>query len=93
VLELQHTLVDLSKRVDTVREENANLRTANQILGQYIEKLMATSSIFQSSSPPPVSHQSHVSMTSSTHMDGSDSAIGGFQYEESSELASEDDIA
>ncbi|KAM3172815.1 hypothetical protein ACTXT7_013755 [Hymenolepis weldensis] len=93
VLELQHTLVDLSKRVDTVREENANLRTANQILGQYIEKLMATSSIFQSSSPPPVSHQSHVSMSSSTHMDGSDSAIGGFQYEESSELASEDDIA
>ncbi|VDK23413.1 unnamed protein product [Taenia asiatica] len=53
VLELQHTLVDLSKRVDSVKEENVNLRTENQILGQYIEKLMATSSIFQSSSPPP----------------------------------------
>ncbi|KAL5111126.1 hypothetical protein TcWFU_000252 [Taenia crassiceps] len=94
VLELQHTLVDLSKRVDSVKEENVNLRTENQILGQYIEKLMATSSIFQSSSPPP--HGVHSIPSSAVapfiaeDVNNSDAV---FHYEEGSELASEDDIA
>lgn len=51
VLELQHTLEDLSARVDSVKEENLKLRSENQILGQYIENLMAASSVFQSSTP------------------------------------------
>ncbi|VDM34111.1 unnamed protein product [Hydatigera taeniaeformis] len=95
VLELQHTLVDLSKRVDAVKEENVNLRTENQILGQYIEKLMATSSIFQSSSPPP--HGGHSTISSSAiapyTVEGVNNSDAVFHYEESSELASEDDIA
>ena len=90
VLELQHTLVDLSKRVDAVKEENVNLRSENQILGQYIEKLMATSSIFQSSSPPPPPPQPSLTSGSTGAVDG---GTGSFHYEEGSELASEDDIA
>jgi small-conductance mechanosensitive channel len=51
VLELQNTLDDLSQRVDTVKEENLKLKSENQVLGQYIENLMAASSVFQSTSP------------------------------------------
>ncbi|KAK3100056.1 hypothetical protein FSP39_014025 [Pinctada imbricata] len=51
VLELQNTLDDLSSRVDTVKEENLKLKSENQVLGQYIENLMAASSVFQSTEP------------------------------------------
>lgn len=51
VLELQNTLDDLSQRVDSVKEENLKLRSENQVLGQYIENLMAASSVFQSAEP------------------------------------------
>lgn len=44
-------LTDLSSRVDTVKEENLKLKSENQVLGQYIENLMAASSVFQSTSP------------------------------------------
>ncbi|XP_042555970.1 short coiled-coil protein B-like [Dipodomys spectabilis] len=47
VLKLQHTLEDLSARVDTVKEENLKLKSENQVLGQYIENLMSASSFFQ----------------------------------------------
>nr|XP_020466955.1 short coiled-coil protein B isoform X2 [Monopterus albus] len=47
VLELQHTLEDLSSRVDAVKEENLKLKSENQVLGQYIENLMSASSVFQ----------------------------------------------
>ncbi|XP_051005278.1 short coiled-coil protein-like [Acomys russatus] len=47
VLELQHTLEDLSARVDAVKEENLKLKLENQVLGQYIENLMSASSVFQ----------------------------------------------
>jgi len=51
VLELQNTLDDLSQRVDSVKEESLKLRSENQVLGQYIENLMAASSVFQSTNP------------------------------------------
>uniref|UniRef100_A0A2K6UPT7 Short coiled-coil protein n=1 Tax=Saimiri boliviensis boliviensis TaxID=39432 RepID=A0A2K6UPT7_SAIBB len=47
VLELQHTLDDLSAGVDAVKEENLKLKSENQVLGQYIENLMSASSVFQ----------------------------------------------
>nr|XP_051706758.1 short coiled-coil protein-like [Oryctolagus cuniculus] len=47
VLELQHTLEDLSARVDTVKEENPKLKSENQVLGQYIQNLTSASSVFQ----------------------------------------------
>ncbi|XP_059739826.1 short coiled-coil protein [Bos taurus] len=47
VLELQHTLEDLSARVDAVKEENLKLKSENQVLKQYIENLMSASSVFQ----------------------------------------------
>ncbi|XP_032905083.1 short coiled-coil protein isoform X1 [Amblyraja radiata] len=47
VLELQHTLEELSARVDAVKEENLKLKSENQVLGQYIENLMSASSVFQ----------------------------------------------
>ena len=43
--------LDLSQRVDSVKEENLKLKSENQVLGQYIENLMAASSVFQSTSP------------------------------------------
>ncbi|XP_060103310.1 short coiled-coil protein [Heteronotia binoei] len=46
VLELQHTLEDLSARVDAVKEDNLKLKSENQVLGQYIENLMSVSSVF-----------------------------------------------
>ena len=52
VLELQNTLDDLSSRVDNVKEENLRLRSENQVLGQYIENLMAASSVFQPANEP-----------------------------------------
>lgn len=39
--------VDLSARVDGVKEENLKLKSENQVLGQYIENLMSASSVFQ----------------------------------------------
>jgi len=51
VLELQNTLDDLSQRVDSVKEESLKLRSENQVLGQYIENLMAASTVFQSTNP------------------------------------------
>ena len=53
VLELQNTLDDLSSRVDNVKEENYRLRSENQVLGQYIENLMAASSVFQPANEQP----------------------------------------
>lgn len=53
VLELQNTLDDLSARVDNVKEENLRLRSENQVLGQYIENLMAASSVFQPANEQP----------------------------------------
>ncbi|XP_053560651.1 short coiled-coil protein-like [Bombina bombina] len=47
VLELQHTLEDLSARVDAVKEKNLKLKSENQVLGPYIENLMSASSVFQ----------------------------------------------
>ena len=47
ILELQNTLEDLSQRVDSVKEENIKLKSENEVLGKYIENLMATSSVFQ----------------------------------------------
>ena len=47
VLELQNTLDDLSHRVDSVKLENFKLRSENQVLAQYMENLMAGSSVFQ----------------------------------------------
>ncbi|KHN85456.1 Short coiled-coil -like protein [Toxocara canis] len=51
VLELQNTLDDLSQRVDSVKEESLKLRSENQVLGQYIQNLMSSSSVFQSAQP------------------------------------------
>ena len=53
VLELQNTLDDLSSRVDNVKEENLRLRSENQVLGQYIENLMAASNVFQPANGAP----------------------------------------
>ena len=39
--------LDLSARVDAVKEENLKLKSENQVLGQYIENLMSASSVFQ----------------------------------------------
>ncbi|KAK4470308.1 hypothetical protein MN116_005875 [Schistosoma mekongi] len=64
ILELQHTLEDLSTRVDAVKEENLKLRSENQILGQYIENMMANSSVFQSTSPRVDGNRSHASRRS-----------------------------
>ena len=55
VLELQNTLDDLSSRVDNVKEENYRLWSENQVLGQYIENLMAASSVFQPANDQPKS--------------------------------------
>ncbi|XP_065650527.1 short coiled-coil protein B [Hydra vulgaris] len=49
VFQLQNTLDDLSQRVDAVKDENTKLKSENQILGQYIENLMAASNVFQGS--------------------------------------------
>ncbi|PAA63298.1 hypothetical protein BOX15_Mlig010698g2, partial [Macrostomum lignano] len=51
ILELQNTLEDLGSRVDSVKEENLKLRNENRVLGQYIENLMAASSVFSAGSP------------------------------------------
>jgi len=40
-------MIDLSQRVDAVKDENLKLKSENQILGQYIENLMAASNVFQ----------------------------------------------
>ncbi len=48
VLELQRTLDDLSRKVTDVKEENYKLKSENQILNSYIDKLINTSNVFQS---------------------------------------------
>jgi hypothetical protein len=48
---LQSDFSDLSQRVDSVKEESLKLRSENQVLGQYIQNLMAASSVFQSTQP------------------------------------------
>ena len=50
--------VDLSRRVDTVKEENLKLKSENLVLGQYIENLMEASAIFQSTVPSAKPHKS-----------------------------------
>lgn len=57
VQQLQSTLNDLWTRVDSVKEENTKLKSENEVLGQYIENLMETSSIFQSIQPKTKSRQ------------------------------------
>uniref|UniRef100_A0A8C7E2K9 Short coiled-coil protein n=2 Tax=Naja naja TaxID=35670 RepID=A0A8C7E2K9_NAJNA len=59
VLELQHTLEDLSARVDAVKEENLKLKSENQVLGQYIENLMSASSVFQTTDTKSKRNNSH----------------------------------
>lgn len=46
-----YIFLDLSQRVDSVKEENLKLKSENQVLGQYIENLMSASSVFQCTSP------------------------------------------
>lgn len=92
VLELQHTLADLSSRVEAVKAENCNLVSENQILGQYIEKLMATSSIFQSSSEHLSSATVLPTVPPLTDLSAAARA-DPFPFEESSGMASEDDFA
>ena len=41
------TISDLSQRVDSVIEESIKLRSENQVLGQYIQNLMSSSTVFQ----------------------------------------------
>jgi hypothetical protein len=53
VLELQSTLDDLSEKVTGVKEENYKLKSENQILNGYIDKLMNASSVFQSAQSKP----------------------------------------
>ncbi|XP_018520012.1 short coiled-coil protein B isoform X1 [Lates calcarifer] len=71
VLELQHTLEDLSARVDAVKEENLKLKSENQVLGQYIENLMSASSVFQTTdtkskrNPQSNERKTHVKLHSS----------------------------
>jgi uncharacterized protein (DUF3084 family) len=50
ILELQSTLEDLSRRVESVTEENMKFKSENQVLAQYIENLMASSNTFQNAS-------------------------------------------
>ena len=40
--------LDLSKKVNEVKEENLKLKSENHILSNYIENLMQTSNVFQS---------------------------------------------
>eukprot|EP00039_Didymoeca_costata_P019980 m.339607 g.339607 ORF g.339607 m.339607 type:complete len:87 (-) comp18883_c0_seq1:158-418(-) len=42
VLDLQNTLDALSRRVDSVKQENLKLHSENQVLTQYIENLQST---------------------------------------------------
>ncbi|XP_065846192.1 uncharacterized protein [Oscarella lobularis] len=51
ILELQSTLEDLSQRVQSVKEANMKFKSENQVLSQYIDNLMASSSTFQGTSP------------------------------------------
>lgn len=43
--------IDLSQRVDSVKEESLKLRSENQVLGQYIQNLMTSSTVFQPAHP------------------------------------------
>ncbi|KAI6233643.1 hypothetical protein M3Y99_00878300 [Aphelenchoides fujianensis] len=45
---MANTLEDLSRRVDSVKDEALKLTSENQVLGQYIQNLMSSSAVFQS---------------------------------------------
>lgn len=47
VLQLQNTLNDLSQRVETVKGENINIRSENNLLSEYLKTLMSDSSFVQ----------------------------------------------
>eukprot|EP00118_Oscarella_pearsei_P028887 m.3201 g.3201 ORF g.3201 m.3201 type:complete len:168 (+) comp9130_c0_seq1:252-755(+) len=51
ILELQNTLEDLSQRVQSVKEANMKFKSENQVLSQYIDNLMSSSTTFQGTSP------------------------------------------
>eukprot|EP01137_Pigoraptor_chileana_P029854 Opistho-2@15632 len=55
ILNLQSTMEQLTKRVGTVKGENAKLQSENKVLTQYLENLLAQSSLFTnlSGAPPP----------------------------------------
>ncbi|KAH7731708.1 short coiled-coil protein isoform 6 [Aphelenchoides avenae] len=55
ILELQNTLEDLNQRVESVRDESTKLRSENQVLGHYIQNLVASSPIFQPTQAKPSS--------------------------------------
>ena len=40
ILQLQNTLQDLTKKIDSVRNENQDLREENNLLKEYINNLM-----------------------------------------------------
>nr|VZH90318.1 unnamed protein product [Spirometra erinaceieuropaei] len=95
VLELQHTLADLSARVESVKEENMNLRSENQILGQYIEKLMISSPVFHSSSPPTMERNKRTNQMSTTAAAAAPSSglgLQSFPFEENSGMVSEEEF-
>uniref|UniRef100_A0A0X3PTU2 Short coiled-coil protein A n=1 Tax=Schistocephalus solidus TaxID=70667 RepID=A0A0X3PTU2_SCHSO len=97
VLELQHTLADLSARVESVKEENMNLRSENQILGQYIEKLMISSPVFHSSSPPTVERNKRANQLPAAAAAGAATPSSGlglqtFPFEENSGVVSEEEF-
>ncbi|BHF57707.1 hypothetical protein SprV_0100065100 [Sparganum proliferum] len=97
VLELQHTLADLSARVESVKEENMNLRSENQILGQYIEKLMISSPVFHSSSPPTMERNKRTNQMSTTAAAATVAPSSGlglqtFPFEENSGMVSEEEF-
>ncbi|CAG0911389.1 unnamed protein product [Cyprideis torosa] len=48
----------MSQRVDSVKMENFKLRSENQVLAQYMENLMAGSSVFQSATATPTQNKS-----------------------------------
>ncbi|VDL88743.1 unnamed protein product [Schistocephalus solidus] len=96
VLELQHTLADLSARVESVKEENMNLRSENQILGQYIEKLMISSPVFHSSSPPTVERNKRANQLPAAAAGAATPSSGlglqTFPFEENSGVVSEEEF-
>ncbi|XP_062513558.1 short coiled-coil protein A-like [Corticium candelabrum] len=53
ILELQSTLEDLARRVESVTEENMKFKSENQVLAQYIENLLASSATFQHATKQP----------------------------------------
>ncbi|OMJ93486.1 hypothetical protein SteCoe_3458 [Stentor coeruleus] len=50
ILQLQNTLQDLTKKIDSVRSENQDLRDENNVLKEYINNLMQKAGSFSSES-------------------------------------------